>query len=60
MLIERNQMLSLEVHCCISVYLLCGVISLKFPKEQTVNSLEPVLVCTLPHFGWGKEKEEKD
>lgn len=55
MLIERNQMFLLEVHYT-DVNLLCGVILLKFPKEQIVNSLEPVLDCTLPHFGLKKKK----
>lgn len=57
MLIERNQMFFLEVHYT-GVNLLCGVILLKFPKEQIVNSLEPVLDRTLPHFGLKKKKEK--
>lgn len=41
MLIERNPMFSLGVHSISAD--LRGVISLKFPKEQTVNSLVPIL-----------------
>lgn len=49
-------MFFLEVHYT-GVNLLCGVILLKFPKEQIVNSLEPVLDRTLPHFGLKKKKK---